>query len=134
MVEKYLCDFIKDSKTLEELNISDNKLQPRSFTKFFLMLSDNSTIKYLNLSWNNLFDDGKQERSVVKQKVRQEKATGLDDSLENTIQYETEKELYQSVELMSEEARASLENLCLFMTRNKNLIHIDLSNTGLTER
>ena len=35
---------------------------------------------------------------------------------------------------MSEEARNSLENLCLFITKNKNLIHLDISNAGLTER
>ena len=59
IMHKYFCNFIVSSKYLEEINISDNKLMPKSFIRFFEVLASNKSIKYLNLSWNCLLEDSK---------------------------------------------------------------------------
>lgn len=37
-------------------------------------------------------------------------------------------------DVLTKQAQISIENLCIFIKKNKNLIHIDLTNTGLNEK
>jgi len=67
-------------------------------------LKDNRNIQYLNLSWNNF-----KELSILNMRRQQ---------LEMDAIYEMD----------------IAQNLSKFMKYNQNLLHVDLSNTGLTKR
>jgi len=51
---KNLCDIIKKSELLIDLDLSWNELSSQSMLKLAETLSTNRTLKHLNLSWNFL--------------------------------------------------------------------------------
>lgn len=135
-MEKYLCDFVNLSEHLEELNISDNKLLSKSFIKLIYSLATNSRLRYLNLSWNSIIDDKKQDSEAsANKKVAQDKKTGFGVNLELDPKFDFVKDKLEVFNTkISDQARVCIENLCQFVQKNKNLIHVDLSNTGLSEK
>ncbi len=55
-VVKSVATFIQSSRTLDELDLSWNDLNPKDFTPLLENLNENKNLRILNLSWNTLID------------------------------------------------------------------------------
>ena len=58
-----IAKLLRKSKTLGELDISGNNLQPRHFPELFKALAFNKMLHNLNLSWNEILDRTDQNTS-----------------------------------------------------------------------
>lgn len=97
-------DVLQNQQNIIDLDISYNQLTPSTMWNLAEALSENRNLQYLNLSWNNL----KEHQTL----------SSLTESREMDHIYEMEV----------------AQNLCKFIKYNQNLLHLDLSNTGLTKR
>ena len=55
-VVKSVATFIQSSRTLDELDLSWNDLNPKDFAPLLENLNENKNLRILNLSWNTLID------------------------------------------------------------------------------
>ena len=55
-VVKAVATFIQSSRTLDELDLSWNDLNPKDFAPLLENLNENKNLRILNLSWNTLID------------------------------------------------------------------------------
>ena len=100
---------------------------PKSFSRFLEVISTNSQIQYLNLSWNTLFDD----HPFAEKKKQQRKKQDL--FIVDDVDRDKDR-LDEFDEELTEAATTSIEFLVKFIKRNRALIHADFSNTGLNEK
>lgn len=96
---------------------------------------------YLNLSYNILFEEHRDEKVVEKFKMVKNKAGKMvkkkiieKDDFEYT-EFDEEKDQVEAFnEPLSKNTRKALENLCRFIRRNTVLNHVDLSHCGMNEQ
>ena len=86
-------------------------------SKLFKVLAKNTQLKFINLSFNQLVHD-------VPTKVHRKVLSSKDADPESPD---------FGASQLSDFSRKTIENVSKFLRRNKNLVHADLSNTGLSE-
>jgi hypothetical protein len=64
-VVKSVAALIHSSRTLDELDLSWNDLNPKDFGPLIQALNENKTLRILNLSWNALIDSSEQSAPPV---------------------------------------------------------------------
>lgn len=64
-----LCDYVRLSNDLIEIDLSWNQLTPRTFIHLIDVLQNNNQLQFINLSNNNLFEDQISENYIEKQIV-----------------------------------------------------------------
>ena len=55
-----LAEFVKKSSSLENLDLSGNKLQSMHFVNLLKAIAFNKTLHNINLSWNQILDEDAQ--------------------------------------------------------------------------
>ena len=102
-----LCQYVRESKRLEHLNVSWQCLRPSVFHQFLKIIRDNRQLVNLNISWNKILED------------------------------QTDKLTPKQIEMELTEVPLTNKNInyisCLaqFIKYNTKLVHLDLSNCGL---
>ena len=102
-----LCDFLEGTPLLEEIGIAWAAVSPTSMHRFLQIMAQSTKLQHVDLSWTQLRDEKHQDEKA-------EAGPVMEDGLS---------------ELAQENGRA----LCDFIKRNRRLIHLDLSHTGLVE-
>ena len=136
-----LVSSLESAEYLRELDISWNHLKANSFSKLFTHLETNQQLVYLNLSYNNLFEDFKDYKEVAKFKTitlkngkKKKVKVAAKDDFEYT-EFDEEKDKTEEFnEPLSRNAKRALEHLCRFIRRNPVLNHVDLSHCGMNEQ
>ena len=126
----HICDYLERAYYLEDLDISFNNFRSHSFRRFMQILSKNRTLKTLNLSMNPIlpFTDSR-EAGDYEIKTREERLQ------EGILKLLTNKGLPAEDPLEgNDHTELVLEALSRFIRHNNVLQHIDLMNTGLSER
>lgn len=118
-----LCLFVDDASYLQEIDVSWNKLRPNSFFRLLDIIANNNQLMYLNLSYNQLFDN---TQDLEEEKKKDSVPISEED-------FEKDQHAVFTEEL-PEKARVAIENLVNFIKKNKFLIHADLSFTGMSEK
>jgi len=108
--------FIESAMRLEELDISWNKLCPQDFEALLKTLSKNKRLHELNLSWNNIA-----QNVIVNNKMLPAAIADPFEARKRSID-----EIGRYNNLMTNYLRQ-------FIWINRKLIHVDLSNTNLSE-
>ena len=124
-----LCQFVDDANYLQEIDVSWNKLRPISFYRLLDIIAKNNQLMYLNLSYNQLFDntpEPKKEEEPPSKKKKDEVIISEEDYVKDQYAIFNEE--------LAEKAKVAIENLVNFIKKNKFLIHADLSFTGLSEK
>jgi hypothetical protein len=135
---------------LIELDLSWNTFRNKNLVEFFDALGDNKMLQYVNISWNNLIDKSdmtpirggevqgeiKTEEEIKELMLKAvEKAVKLLPPVPNEAGVmPTVKPGKEVVPLDPVELRLFImAKITKFIKYNKNLLHFDLSNTGLNE-
>ena len=110
-----LVQFIEQAGELRELDLSWNNFRPQNFVELMNCLRENTGLRSLNLSWNLMYENADQrEKSEYQYPTNKAKMFDKEDS-----------------EMTHSEIMASrFSDLIRF---NKNMQHIDLTNTGISE-
>ena len=103
-----LCEYVRTSFRLRDLNVSWQSLRPAVFVQLLEVVKENRLLQSLNISWNKILED---------------QAT--------TLTEEQIEEGYEQVPL-SERNREILSCFSTFIKYNTYLVHLDLRNVGLS--
>ena len=132
-----LCEFIKNSRHLEELDSSWNAIKCSSLFEIVETIGFNRTLKSLNLSFNHLFDqfnvkfaDCRPEMALeVKEKA---------DALEKKRKFMKKKFGEEGLKRLENEGLNSsmlaVKTLRNFIKMNNHLMHLNLTSTGMNSQ
>eukprot|EP00347_Sterkiella_histriomuscorum_P014450 403360819 len=126
---KILVDFLKSSR-LTDLDISWNGLKPQNLLDFIQTIGENRQLSYLNIAWNNIIEKSginsdKIQGDDNKRKSQQDASQIIKNAVSQEIKLKNTKSTDVNTKIM-----ISLSN---FIKYNKNLLHLDISNTGMTQ-
>ena len=109
--------------TLTELDISWNDLRAGCYRDFLQQLSQNRTLRFVNLSWNSLVDttEGTSLGDFEPQVVQDP------ESVKDIIKLKAEP-------IFANYAKYVADCLSNFVRHNKSLVHFDLSTCGLNQQ
>ena len=129
---KKLSLLMHHSRVLTELDISWNRIRPNVLLDFMHALSENRNLQYLNLSWNNLIERAEITDPARSMSNAAEQLSISEEDISKMLQKSEEK--YQKasnkLEFMDIQYLIMLK-LTRFIKYNRNLLHLDLSHTGL---
>ena len=108
--------------SLTELDISWNDLRSGYYREFLDQLCQNRSLRYVNLSWNNLIDmtDGTSQGDF---EVKEEKDP---ESVNDIIKKKTKP-------IFANYPKFVADCLSNFIRHNKKLVHLNLQNCGLNQ-
>ena len=127
---EHICDYLERAYWLEDLDISFNNFRSENFRRFMQILSKNRSLKTLNLSMNPIlpFSECRDEGDYgVKTKEERLQESILNLLKSKGLPGEDPLEGNNHTELV-------LEALSRFIRQNTVLQHLDVMNTGLSER
>jgi len=130
---KQLTPFIQNSRYLIELDLSWNGFRAIKIADFIDAIGENKQLQYFNFSWNNLVPNS--DMSVLRggpQNICKSEAEMVELLLAATTKYKT---LKANDSMTPEEIQYFImAKFTKLIKYNKNLLHLDLSSTGLTEQ
>lgn len=131
-----LCDFITSSSTLVELDMSFNKLRPDGLNQLMRVIVNNKKLMFLNLSFNQMNAKTTGGSKGARESTAEGRKDDRGQSLpENKLAETTDKDRTDVfTDVLAPSALELVENLSVFLKHNPVLIHVDVSNTGLSEK
>ena len=132
---KNLCIFVETAPYLNDLDLSWNHIRPQDFANLLRILSTNQQLKYLNLSHNSILGDvPPTDFSVEKKKKRAVKRIAKPQEFDVFDEEKDQLAIFgEELNNLSKNEKIGIENLCKFIRRNRELIHVDISYAGLSE-
>ena len=128
-----MIQYLRESESLRELDLSWSKLPPVSWRKFLAAIKDNRTLVSLNISHNKILED---QPKVFKKK--QNKTIEAEEEEKNGSPERPEEEKKQGDSESNENNTLSQRNMETilnfkdFVKYNCYLVCLNLENTGLT--
>ncbi len=127
---KKLSQLVQGSRQLTELDISWNRMRPNILFDFMDSLGDIRHLQYLNLSWNNLIERGEITDPQRKTLGDAELSMSESDILKIINKSLVKKSKRQTLDFIETQVYI-MAKLIRFIKYNRNLLHLDLTHTGL---
>ncbi|CDW89852.1 UNKNOWN [Stylonychia lemnae] len=127
---KTLINYLQESR-LTDLDISWNGLKPQSMVEFIQVIGLNRQLSYLNISWNSMLEKNGLTMDYGNAGGARRSQEGSKDGLFKAMQRQLKMKAHTNNK--NDVQTNIMINISNFIKYNKNLLHIDLSNTGMTE-
>ena len=125
----HICDYLERAYWLEDLDLSYNDFRSFDFRRFMQLLAKNKSLKTLNLSMNPLLSlRESKEPGIFIVKSKQERLE------EKTMLFLKNKGVMEDPLEGNNHPELVIAALSSFIRNNKQLLHLDIMNTGLSER
>ncbi len=127
-----LSQLVQGSRQLTELDISWNRMRPNILFDFMDSLGEIRHLQYLNLSWNNLIERGEITDPQRNMLGDAELSMSESDILKIINKSLLKKSKRQTLDFIETQVYI-MAKLTRFIKYNRNLLHLDLTHTGLNQ-